>query len=62
MKKSFEKFNLSTDIFVYPYTYYNFPCAKTILKNHGFNYIFGYKKHMRMSIENIAVKNYTCDY
>lgn len=62
MMQLLEKFNLSTSIFVYPYTHHDFPCAETILRNNGFNYIFGCKGHMRMSIENVAINNYVLDY
>jgi hypothetical protein len=62
MMQLLEKFNMTTNIFVYPYTYYDFPCAETILRNNGFNYIFGYKNHMRLSIENIFNGIYNADY
>ena len=56
MKKDLDKLQLDTNIFVYPYTYYDFPCANTILKNNGFKHIFGYKDTMRISIENLVNK------
>lgn len=54
MKKSFEKFNLSTDIFVFPYAYDSFPCAKLTINNLGFNYIFAAYDSQRIEIESLA--------
>lgn len=62
MLQLFKKFSFQTNIFVYPYAYYDFPCSEIIIKNNGFKYIFGYKNNMRMSIENIINKNYTYNY
>ena len=62
MKQLFKKFNFQTDIFVYPYTYYDFPCSNIIVRNNGFKYIFGCKNTMRMSIENVRFQKFDCNY
>ena len=62
MKQLFKKFNFQTDIFVYPYTYYDFPCSDIIIRNNRFKYIFGCKNTMRMSIENVRLQKFDCNY
>lgn len=62
MKQLFKKFNFQTDIFVYPYTYYDFPCSDIIIRNNRFKYIFGCKNTMRMSIENVRFQKFDCNY
>lgn len=45
-------YNLSTDIFVYPYAYDDFPCSKYIVKKYNFKYIFAGYNSQRLEIEN----------
>lgn len=54
MTKELKHFNFYTDIFVFPYAYDVFPCAKKIVYNAGFNHIFAASDSQRIEIEILA--------
>lgn len=51
MKKELDALDLHTEIFVFPYAYDDFPCAKKFVYNLGFKYIFAAYDSQRIEIE-----------
>ena len=54
MTNDLKTFGFQTNVFVFPYTYDQFPCAKKIIYNAGFSYIFAASDSQRIEIESLA--------
>lgn len=54
MTNDLKTIGFQTSVFVFPYAYDQFPCAKKIIYNAGFSYIFAASDSQRIEIESLA--------
>ena len=57
MTNDLKTFGFYTNVFVFPYAYDQFPCAKKIVYNAGFSYIFAACDSQRIEIESLIKVN-----